>query len=171
MSSNGQKESDVRAEWRAAKCPKPKPELDEGRRHGSDGGHSVSRMKKTLNLRKLLFGGGSILLISTGAALVWSTSHLDGDVEVDRTMRTAAVLNGMGRSLDAWVVLHGQAPAEASSALEDPSVSVTDGWGHALIYKREPGRDGRAFQLRSMGPNAQDDGGEGDDVIYTPVAR
>jgi len=39
--------------------------------------------------------------------------------------------------------------------------------GHPLIYRTIVGTGGRKFQLRSMGPNGRDDGGEGDDMGFS----
>ena len=130
-------------------------------------------MKKSLKPRAMWVVVGMVLVAATAVTVFEVFAPLDSNVEADRQMRTTAVLNGMGRSLDAWVAEHGRAPsaAEAWSVLEAPQVSVKDGWGRRLIYISERGRNGRVFQLRSMGPNAQDDGGDADDMSYPPDAR
>jgi len=130
-------------------------------------------MKKSLKARKFWVVAGIVLVAATAATIVEVFAPLDSNVEADRQMRTAASLNVMGRALDACVAEHGRAPSatEAWSVLEAPQVSVKDGWGRRLIYIGERGRDGKVFQLRSMGPNAQDDGGDADDMRYPPGAR
>jgi Type II secretion system (T2SS), protein G len=108
------------------------------------------------------------VLVAVGLLYVLIAPPLDGNADMHRKMQTKASLEVVGRSLDEWVVQHGRAPnnQEALSVLELRESPVRDGWGHPLIYQAIPGRDGRKFQLRSAGPNGQDDGGEGDDIVF-----
>ena len=83
-------------------------------------------------------------------------------------MQTTARLELLGGSLDEWATQHGRVPndQEALSVLELRESPARDGWGHPLIYRAIPGHGGRKFQLRSAGPNGQDDGGAGDDLTF-----
>lgn len=93
---------------------------------------------------------------------------LDSNLEQHRKMQTSANLELVGRSLDEWTARHGRVPddREALGVLELRESPAKDGWGHPLIYKAIPGHGNRKFQLRSAGPNGQDDGGEGDDISF-----
>ncbi|MHC4377192.1 MAG: type II secretion system protein GspG, partial [Planctomycetota bacterium] len=42
-------------------------------------------------------------------------------------------------------------------------LDLLDGWGRSFVY--QPSDDGSTYSLRSLGPNGQDDGGTGDDIV------
>lgn len=107
-------------------------------------------------------------LAAVGLLYAVMAPPLDSNADEHRKMQTTANLELVGSSLDEWAARHGRVPGdqEALSVLELRESPVRDGWGHPLIYRAIPGPAGRKFQLRSVGPNGQDDGGHGDDISF-----
>lgn len=113
-------------------------------------------------------GLGLGLLLAAGLLYALVKPPLDSNADEHQRMQTIASLELVGSSLDDWAARQGRVPSdqEALSVLELRVSPVRDGWGHPLVYRAIPGRGGRPFQLRSVGPNGRDDGGEGDDVTF-----
>lgn len=115
---------------------------------------------------------GMAALLAAGLLYALVKPPLDSNVDEHQRMQTIASLELVGGSLDAWVAQHGRVPSdqEALGVLELRVSPVRDGWGHPLVYRALPGYGGRPFQLRSVGPNGRDEGGEGDDIGF-PVRQ
>lgn len=111
---------------------------------------------------------GLSALLAVGLLHALMAPPMGGNAGAHRKMETITSLQLASGALDGWTAQQGRVRSdqEALSVLELCVSPVRDAWGYPLIYRAMPGHGGRKFQLRSMGPNGRDDGGDGDDLTF-----
>jgi general secretion pathway protein G len=106
------------------------------------------------------------LLIGIGAATFTNVGDTSGTVAV------RAQINTISSSVELYKVANRNLPPNIDALVKPPSnvpvktpfmepSGIMDPWGQKYIYK-SPGRDGKRFEIYSLGPDGKD--GTGDDV-------
>lgn len=125
----------------------------------------------------LLIGGGATVGVAAESSGPEGYSDMDdwGLVEpLDPSSATDQTLLAVRVGLETYRYDRGGAyPDELADLLETndqfpkgyvaEGTELLDGWGRSFVY--QPSDDGGTYSLRSMGPNGQDDGGTGDDIV------
>ncbi|MFZ6642892.1 hypothetical protein ACO0LL_24450 [Undibacterium sp. TC4M20W] len=109
-----------------------------------------------------------ILMISISiiGLIAWLMSRsLDEDQDAVNLARTQALLKLCDNALKTWIDENGRIPEESEgiSVLELGKFPPRDAWGNALVYKRN-NNSLLSYSFYSIGPNAIDENGDGDDV-------
>ena len=107
---------------------------------------------------------GSIIIC---VLIAWLMSRsLDDDLEAVNLARTHAILSLCDNALKTWIDENGRIPTESEgiSVLALKKFPPRDAWGSALVYKRNIDNNLLPYNLYSIGPNAIDENGDGDDV-------
>lgn len=104
-----------------------------------------------------------------GILMAVAAYSLMGQGERGRVTATRASLMTIRTALDQYNLTHGRYPPSLAllqsgpMPLLDPARPLKDAWKNDFLYVT-PGREGRAFELYSKGPNGVFENGGGDDL-------